>query len=116
MMHKRMVSLAVATACLLAMATLHVNAEMAGTYTSGPDLHVPQGTAPQSNERAAAQTAGARRNVVQSNQYDRTIETNRAFRQARIRKECGPVTDPELRQSCLASFNQKESYAGSSTP
>jgi hypothetical protein len=30
-----------------------------------------------------------------------------------MRKECGPITDPELRQSCLASFNQDEPYMGS---
>ncbi len=116
MMPNRIASLAVATACLLAIATSPVNAQMAGTYSSGPDLNGPHGATPQSNESAAAQTAGARRNVVQSNHYDRTVETNRAFRQARMRKECGPVTDPELRQSCLASFNQNESYTGSSTP
>jgi hypothetical protein len=57
-----------------------------------------------------------RQNVIASKQYDRLLETNPAFRQARIRKECGPITDPELRQSCLASFNQSEPYVGSSTP
>jgi hypothetical protein len=30
--------------------------------------------------------------------------TNPAFRAKRIAQECGPVTDPELHQSCLASF------------
>jgi hypothetical protein len=58
----------------------------------------------------------ARQNVIQSRHYDRTLETNRAFREARIRKECGPINDPELHQSCLASFNQDERYKGSSTP
>ena len=58
----------------------------------------------------------ARQNVIQSRHYDRTLETNRAFREARIRKECGPINDPELHQSCLASFNQDERYTGSSTP
>jgi hypothetical protein len=31
-----------------------------------------------------------------------------------MRKECGPITDPELRQQCLASFHQDEPYMGSS--
>jgi hypothetical protein len=44
----------------------------------------------------------ARQNVVQSERYDRLLETNRAFRQARMRKECGPITDPQLHQQCLA--------------
>jgi hypothetical protein len=54
--------------------------------------------------------------VTQSQQYDRLLETNRGFRQARMRKECGPITDPQLRQNCFATFNQDEPYAGSSTP
>ena len=57
-----------------------------------------------------------RQNVIESKQYDRLLETNPAFRQARMRKECGPITDPKLRQSCLASFNQSEPSIGSSTP
>ena len=61
---------------------------------------------------AAAETA--RHNVIQSQRYDRLLETNRGFRQARMRKECGPINDQELRQQCLASFNQDEPYAGSS--
>jgi hypothetical protein len=31
-----------------------------------------------------------------------------------MRKECGPITDPELRQQCLATFHQDEPYMGSS--
>jgi hypothetical protein len=49
----------------------------------------------------------ARQNMVDSKQYERKLATNPAFRQARMRKECGPITDPELRQSCLASFDQR---------
>jgi hypothetical protein len=57
----------------------------------------------------------ARQNVVQSQRYDRMLETNRGFRQARMRKECGPVTDPQLRADCLASFSRDEPFVGSST-
>jgi hypothetical protein len=53
--------------------------------------------------------------VEESQRYDRLLETNRGFRQARMHKECGPITDPELRQQCLASFGQEEPYTGSST-
>ena len=56
----------------------------------------------------------ARQNVIGSKQYDRLLKTNAAFRQTRMRKECGPITDPELHQSCLASFDQKTPYVGSS--
>jgi hypothetical protein len=58
----------------------------------------------------------AQQNVIDSKRYERLLETNSAFRQARMRRECGPISDPELRQSCLASFNQDEPYVGSSTP
>lgn len=84
-------------------------------YGSTPGYNPPQSSGPQPNQSSAAQSASARRNVIESHQYDREVETNRAFRQARMRKECGPITDPELRQSCLASFNQEEPQMGSST-
>ena len=58
----------------------------------------------------------ARQNVIESKQYDRLLKTNAAFRQERKRIECGPITDPELHQSCLASFDQKTPYVGSSAP
>jgi hypothetical protein len=58
----------------------------------------------------------ARQNVIQSKQYDQLLKTNRAFREARKRKECGSITDPELHASCLASFDEKTPYVGSSTP
>jgi hypothetical protein len=61
---------------------------------------------PQGYQGNISSSRSARQNVIQSEHYDRTLETNRGFRQARMRKECGPITDPELRQSCLATFNQ----------
>jgi hypothetical protein len=50
----------------------------------------------------------AQRNVAESEHYDRLLERNPAFRQARERKECGPITDPQLHQQCLESFAQYE--------
>ena len=38
---------------------------------------------------AATSSNPARQNVSQSERYDRLLETNRSFRQARMRKECG---------------------------
>ena len=55
-----------------------------------------------------------RRNVIASEHYDRLLESNRGFRQARMRKECGPITDPQLHQQCLDSFAQYEP-AGAAT-
>jgi hypothetical protein len=57
----------------------------------------------------------ARQNVLKSQRYDRMLETNRAFRQARMREECGPISDPQLRSDCLASFAQDEPFVGSSS-
>ena len=58
----------------------------------------------------------ARRNVIESAHYDRLLQTNMGFRQARMRKECGPITDPQLHDQCMASFDQYEpTMVGSST-
>lgn len=62
-----------------------------------------------------ARAESARQNVVQSQRYDRMLETNRVFRQARMRKECGPISDPQLRADCLASFARDEPFVGSSS-
>ena len=48
----------------------------------------------------------ARQNVIDSKAYERLLATNPAFRRERKRIECGPITDPELHQSCLASFDR----------
>jgi hypothetical protein len=64
---------------------------------------------------AATSSAPARQNVIQSERYDRLLETNRSFRQARMRRECGPITDPQLRQSCFDSFAQYEPAAAYTT-
>jgi hypothetical protein len=57
----------------------------------------------------------ARRNVIASEHYDRLLESNRGFRQARMRRECGPVTDPQLHQQCLDSFAEYEPSGASTT-
>ena len=114
MLFKTTTSLALATACLTAVATMPAHAQMAGPYEPSRTEVVTNG--PQTNPGDASSSWSAQRNVTQSQQYDRLLETNHGFRQARMRKECGPISDPELRQACLASFNQDEPYAGSSTP
>ena len=63
----------------------------------------------------AATGSAAGQNVIQSERYDRLVEANRSFRQARMRKECGPITDPQLRQSCFDSFAQYEPAAANAT-
>ena len=57
---------------------------------------------------ASAQSPGnesAAQNVRESQQYEQLVCSNPAFRERRMREECGPITDPQLRQNCLASFD-----------
>jgi hypothetical protein len=61
---------------------------------------------PQTDPGDVSPAWSARRNVIESKNYDRLLETDSAFRQARIRKECGPINDRQLHASCVASFNQ----------
>ena len=57
---------------------------------------------------ALAQMPGntdAQSNVRQSRQYDELVCNNPGFRAKRIAQECGPLDDPQLKASCLASFD-----------
>jgi hypothetical protein len=112
-MLKTATAVAFATACLTAVATLPAHAQMADTL--GPPGTEVVTNGPQTNTGDVSPSWSARRNVIESQRYDQLLETNRGFRQARMRKECGPITDPELRQQCLTSFHQDEPSMGSST-
>ncbi len=46
----------------------------------------------------------AEQNVRASQQYENLLCTNPAFRAKRIAQECGPLTDPQMHQSCVASL------------
>jgi hypothetical protein len=59
---------------------------------------------PQANPGDSSTNWSPQRNVAESNQYERLLKANPGFRQARIRKECGPIDDPALRQQCVTSF------------
>jgi hypothetical protein len=56
------------------------------------------------------------RNNMASARYDRMLQTSPGFRHARMRKECGPINDPQLHAQCMASFGQFEPMIGSSSP
>jgi len=43
-------------------------------------------------------------NVRESKQYNAVMRSNPGFRQRRMQQECGPITDPQLHASCIASF------------
>jgi hypothetical protein len=59
---------------------------------------------PQANPGDVSPSWSAQRNVAESEQYDKLLKGNPAFRQARMHKECGPITDPQLHRQCLDSF------------
>ena len=102
-------SLAFAAACMMVVSALPASAQMAGRtelVTNGP----------QTDPEDMSPSWSARQNVIDSQRYDRLLQTSRSFREARMRRECGPITDPQLHASCLASFNQNEPYAGSPSP
>jgi hypothetical protein len=44
-------------------------------------------------------------NVKSSAQYDQLTCTNKAFRQHRIDKECGPLQGSQFYDNCVASFD-----------
>ena len=157
MLPKTVTSLAFATACLTAIATMPAYAQkMApgsapGTQTyqgsTAPNWSQERGPAltprkPTSNYGAGSSNYPRRANVTLSvgeaagpghHQWPaglaavqlvcaaecqtkrtlrRLLETNRGFREARMRKECGPITDQELRQQCLASFGSGRALVG----
>jgi hypothetical protein len=47
-------------------------------------------------------------NVRKSQHYDHLVATNSSYRASRMRKECGPIRDADLRASCVGSFNAYE--------
>ena len=88
-----------------------------GPYGPPPGTYVPRSqyvppsartrlitNGPQVNPGDVSPSWSPQRNVAESEQYDRLLKGNPAFRQARMRKECGPITDRQLHQQCLDSF------------
>src|SRR6266481_1302794 len=102
-------NLAFAAGCLTSIAAMPAALAQTAGYPGGTELvtNGPQGSTPPN--------WSPQQNVVESRQYDRLLESNRGFRQARIQKECGPISDPQLHASCVASFGQDEPLAGSPT-
>ena len=64
--------------------------------------------APVPNTRHAKWHETPAQNVRKSQQYDYLVSTNPGFRAARMKKECGPIRDPGMRSSCVASFGEYE--------
>jgi len=52
----------------------------------------------------APRDPGATANVRESEQYTQMLRSSPTFRAQRMQLECGPINDPELLASCVASF------------
>ncbi len=76
MTRKTVTSLALAAGCAIALAVPAAQAQVDSQWSGNPTL-----------------------NNRESRDYMRLLQTNRSFREARIRKECGPLTDPQLRRT-----------------
>ncbi|MBV8889440.1 MAG: hypothetical protein JO305_07205 [Alphaproteobacteria bacterium] len=99
---------ALGAACLAAVAAMPAaRAQMA---SEPPPALVTNG--PQSDPGDHSSWS-ASRNVRESRDYEALVRSNPGFRDNRIQKECGPITDPQLHASCIASFGE---FEGSSTP
>ena len=101
-MMKTVVSLAFAAACVALAPSANAQIVSNELVTNGPQA-----------SRGDFGDWNARRNVIESRHYDRLLQISPGFRHARMRRECGPISDPQLRSSCLASFNQYEPMVGS---
>jgi len=117
MTSKTLTSLAFAAGCVLAL----------GAMPSAQAQYYPQerpivnmGTTLETNGPQASRGDfgdwSARRNNMESAHYDRLLQSNAGFRHARMRKECGPINDPQLHAQCMSSFGEFEPMVGSSIP
>ncbi|MBV8737500.1 MAG: hypothetical protein JO007_09620 [Alphaproteobacteria bacterium] len=109
MMLKTLAS-AVAVAGLLAMAG-GMPAAQAQSATNNQEMT----NGPQSSGMEQSSGWSAQQNIKQSERYHQLLEHNRGFRQARMREECGPITDAQLHQQCLQSFAEFSPF-GQNTP
>ena len=80
---------------LVGLAALAVTSVQAAPVPTNPHHH------PKWHETPA-------QNVRKSQRYDYLVSTNSSFRASRMRTECGPIKDPELRASCVGSFSAYE--------
>jgi|SRR5262249_27758694 len=92
-------TLLVAAACLAIMVAIPAARAQAQRQT------VAVKHAPISSPGDVSESWSPQQNIIESKQYEHLLRTNPAFRKARMQKECGGITDSELRQSCIASFD-----------
>lgn len=98
-MRKTLTGLAFFAGCAIALALPAAQAQTMNTQilTTAPHLNAGDGI-----DRTADS------NNMESAQYERLLQNNPAFRQSRMLKECGPITDLQLRLRCEDSFSAAE--------
>jgi hypothetical protein len=106
MTSKSVMSLAFAAGCVLAVGAMP--SAQAQNYMQPTPMQSETVTNGPQASRGDFGDWSARRNVIESRQYDRLLQTSMGFRHHRERKECGPISDPQMRDQCLASFQQYE--------
>ena len=99
--YKIVTSLAFSAAFLMAIATMPAARAQMGT---GGAVMVTNG--PQFNPGDRPGAWSAQQNVRDSGRYEAAVHANGSFRANRISKECGPINDPQLHASCVASFGK----------
>jgi len=116
MIRETVIGLAFAAGCVLALGAMPAKAQTYPPPFAGPvvDARVDM-TAPQASPGDFGDWS-AHRNIMESAQYERLLQTDLGFRQARMRQECGPIADPQLRAQCLASFDRYEPVMTGSSP
>ena len=80
---------------LVGLAALAVASAQAAPVPANPHQH------PKWHETPA-------QNVRKSERYDYLLRTSGNFRAYRMKRECGPIKDSELRASCVGSFSAFE--------
>ena len=71
-----------------------MNANGAEVVTNGP----------QANPGDSSGTWSKQQNVRDSQRYEAVVHSSSGYRASRVKKECGPINDPQLHASCVASF------------
>jgi hypothetical protein len=105
MFDKKIAGLLTASAVIAVVAVVPVaQAQMPAPMQPPPERVDLYSNMPQAEPGDDPANWSAQRNVVDSDRYEQLVHTNPAFRAARIRRECGPITEPDLYQQCVATF------------
>lgn len=98
MIRKTLTSMAFVAGCVIVLAVPASQAQIIDTQaqlrTTAPH--------PKAGDRVDRMASSDR---MENGRYEHLLRTDPAFRQSRMQKECGPITDLQLRVSCEDSFS-----------